>query len=274
MQTELIRRDSIAELLVHRDAAVELYRRAAELILEANKAARRAAPSSRTCELGYDEMQRLAYISEQRAVEEFADAARRRTDCAVWRHLLGASGLGALMDRTARERFESQIEKDTPECTLDTVCATMFTQAADAGNIFERGVVEAFGKLRRHYKTNDPFKIGLKIIMGGALLRGGYWNHYCRADDDLFDIERAVMIVDGQQPVERHGGIVGKIGEAMRDKCDEAETAYFSVKIFRNGNLHVTFKRADLIECINRIIARHGGAAVPDATEARRKRRR
>jgi len=37
----------------------------------------------------------------------------------------------------------------------------------------------------------------------------------------------------------------------------EAENDYFHLRWFKNGNGHLTFKRADLVEQMNRILAKH-----------------
>lgn len=43
----------------------------------------------------------------------------------------------------------------------------------------------------------------------------------------------------------------------------KAETAYLSIRTFKNGNGHVTFKRPDLVEKMNKIIAKHYPGALP-----------
>jgi len=40
------------------------------------------------------------------------------------------------------------------------------------------------------------------------------------------------------------------------------EDEYFAAKAFKNGNLHLKFKRADLVEKVNLIIAKRYGAAI------------
>ncbi len=52
--------------------------------------------------------------------------------------------------------------------------------------------------------------------------------------------------------------VVGRV----RSKPDEVETDYMTLKLCANGNLHIGFKRQDLVASINRIIAEHKGAVL------------
>jgi hypothetical protein len=46
-------------------------------------------------------------------------------------------------------------------------------------------------------------------------------------------------------------------------KAGVAENDYVSIRTFMNGNGHVTFKRIDLVDKMNRIIAKHYPGALP-----------
>jgi len=275
--TDLIKKESIAELTAHRDRAIELYGRAIDLLMEASKALNMAAPGNK---YSIVEPNDFRWIETEQHARELVESLTKRVDQKVWRYLLDASGLGSLMDRTAKDEFHAQIEKNPPAATLDNVCATMLTKASEAGTIFERGLIEAFRKLDKSYRTNSTFKIGNKIVMKGALsavdskwksLR--HWAFYRKADDELLDIERTLSILDGNAPCGRMSGVVAAIDTATRDGEDHAETEYFSVRIFMNGNLHVTFKRSDLIEKANIIVAKHFGATVGAPKKDDRKKR-
>lgn len=260
MNTELIKKKTITEKLAHRDRAVELYRKAAELIKEAYDACNRAAPRKFGA-ASNQELDILNYFGDdsEREIREFAEATRKKIDAAVWRDLLETSGLGEFMDRTARDAFNKQLYENPPVCTVETVTATMMQNAANAGEIFERGVVEAFRKLSKKYRTNKPFKLGEKIILSNAMTLYGKWlswNFHRNAKDDLWDIERAIRIIDKADAVTRGGGIVAEIERASSDGKLEAENAYFRVKLFKNGNIHVWMKKEEITRELNRIIAR------------------
>ena len=42
---------------------------------------------------------------------------------------------------------------------------------------------------------------------------------------------------------------------------------YLRIKLFKNGNGHVTFLRPDLVARLNRILAKHCPGALPSARE-------
>lgn len=273
---ELIKKESIAELVAHRDRAIELYRTAATMLVEANKSAKLAFPSQRYGGIGRTDGDFIVGASEPDCIEKFVTLATRKMDQSVWRHLVAATGLGELMDRKAREEFHESIDKDPAPATMDNVCATFFTKGAEAPEIFERGLVNAFSHLDPGYKTNKAFKIGPKVIMDRAFSPSVWhdkgkkrltlwWNHYARAGDELADVERVLLLLDGKKPLEnRSGGIVGAIDLANAAKARTAETEYFSAKWFDKGSLHITFKRLDLLAKANRIIAKHHGETIAD----------
>jgi hypothetical protein len=262
-KTELIRRESIAELVTHRNLALDLYRQAAELIGRADKAAALACPSQeRSTGLQKEQSDMLQYIGRFHSPEEFAESMRVITDRALWSHLVKATSMADIMDADAKKEFREQIEKNPPVCSVDSICATMFNNAANANDMFERGVVNAFKKLDSKYRTNDRFKVGKKIVIRNAFSDHGSWNHWADASDEIHDIERALMIIDGKKPASRAGGILGVIDSARHEipgygpKSGTCENEYFHIRMFINGNIHATFKRLDLIEEVNRIIAR------------------
>jgi hypothetical protein len=43
----------------------------------------------------------------------------------------------------------------------------------------------------------------------------------------------------------------------------QVENDYLAIRTFKNGNGHVMFKRPDLVDAMNRIIAKHYPGALP-----------
>jgi hypothetical protein len=56
---------------------------------------------------------------------------------------------------------------------------------------------------------------------------------------------------------DHRASVVGLIAE-----CKDFEDEYYQGKSFKNGNLHLKFKRADLVERVNAIIAKHYGGNI------------
>jgi hypothetical protein len=274
---QLIKKESIVELTAHRERAIELYRRAAELMVEANKTAKLAFPSQSHGGIGRNDADFIAGASNPDCIDKFVKIATTKMDQSIWRHLVLSTGLGELMDNQARKDFHKANDSSPAPATLDNVCATFFTKSAEAPEIFNRGLVNAFSHLAPGYKTNSAFKIGPKVIMdrafdcmtwrgeGGVMHKSLRWNHGMRAEDELADVERVLRLLDGKAPVEtRYGGIIGVIDAAVQEKKRTAEDEYFSIKWFEKGSMHITFKRLDLIAKANQIIAKHFGEVIPD----------
>jgi len=262
--TDIVRRASIEELARHRARALELFAQAYDLIMAANAAWGRAAPTSAgLASLPGRTAEYLRYATDDRRAG-WVEEVRRHVDRDIWRHLINATDLRSLMDRKAREEFEQGLEKDVPPATPDNAAATMFDLLGKSDMIFRRGLIEAFRRLDHAYASNDAFKIGRRAVMTFAIGVGGYFNS--RAADELADVERVFCVLDGKP--EGRGAARAAIDTARHAGAREARTPYFFVKWFKNGNMHVYFERADLVEKANKIIAEYYGATLADGARA------
>lgn len=281
--TELVRRDSIEELVGHRDRALELFRKIAELTIEARDAVGKSAPSAGVY-LDGNAFRDLSSCNDERDISRFIGIMRQTVDRGVWNHCLQATQLSTLMDAKAREQFRDGLNKDCPEATVDNVAATMFSLLGDSKMIFQRGVVTAFQGLARSakdYKRNDVFKIAERCARPYAfrVTDGGTWSSWSfstYAEDELFDLERVFHVLDGKPVPDREASIVGAIKTACYSrespKPTEAENDYVHCRWYKNGSLHLRFKRLDLLKRVNQIIAEHFGETIASETDTARRR--
>lgn len=202
-----------------------------------------------------------AFASERfygmdRSKEVVALKFKKRLSVSLWRFLHRKTGLYRLMDATANEEFEKQLESDPPPCTLENLEATFSALRGDQKLIFNRGVVRAFKRLDRSYKTNDAFKINKRIILRNCT------GVHSSTQDEIFDIERIFHIMDGKE-IPQYDASVRAVIDAHRHGRDSlqgiVETDYMNMHFYLNGNCHVTFTRPDLIERCNQIIAAYHG---------------
>ncbi|KVD76687.1 hypothetical protein WS62_31800 [Burkholderia sp. ABCPW 14] len=264
---DLVPSISIANLGNQRVAVVQRVRAALDLLGEAQQLAKSA-------NLGFPRLvldesygcHGRPIITGEYAKRDEAEAAMVRIiDIRGWDYLLSQSGLRTFMDSKAREQWSNQIaEGDVPELTAANIEAT-FTQLYGArGDMFERGVLECFRQLSWNYKSNEPFRFSRRIILK-YLFSGGFLNY--RATDKLDDLIRVFFVLDGKpEPDHRHGAHVLVAGD-RQSRRTEAENDYFHLRWFKNGNAHLTFKRPNLVEQMNRILAKHYPNAL--AAEAR-----
>lgn len=256
--TEIVRRASIEEIIGHRNRAIQMFDQGLDALNEAGRAlARTSSQSSYSCSAIPREMM------DQKAW-------RANVDRTVWNYLLYSTGLEKLMDHKAREEFRQQLEKDPPEATVDNCLATMTSLMSSADDIFRRGIATVFSKLDRRFRTHDGFKIGSKIILSNAISTIGTWNHYRRADELIRDVERTFCIIDKKPVPDYAGSFVYKVNGAMKWDAIACvvENDYFKARVFQNCNLHLWFKRDDLVEQVNKLLAEHYGAALGSTSGA------
>jgi hypothetical protein len=191
-----------------------------------------------------------AYLEDAKFVAESTKAV----DAAIWDHLLSESGLWTFFDSKARKEWQEQIEKrETPPLTADNIRATFQSLYAQRGTFFERGVVELFRGLSWDYKTNQPVAFGKRIII--RYLVGSYGSPGS-AGDKIDDLDRAFHLLDGKPEPDHRSSVKSRLWH-REPRNAPIDTPYIRLKTFQNGNGHVEFLRQDLVEELNRILAKH-----------------
>jgi hypothetical protein len=257
-----IKSASIENIVSQRDAVLERLARAYDLIAEAEGIAARA-------HLGFPEFSLDQYSRSCSDIisgynragrPEIVAGTKKKIDREAWKYLLGESGMKSFMDAKAREQFSRNLDSGQfPEFTAENISAT-FSQLYDTrAEMFERGVLECFRLLSRKYATNDLFKFGKRIIVKSFF--SGYGSLNGRMATAVDDLLRVFHVLDGKpEPDHRHG----LHGINLRSGTDSVyDDSYISLKGFLNGNAHITFKRPDLVEKMNRILVRHFPEALP-----------
>lgn len=197
------------------------------------------------------------------AVADIAKTARLGVDCSAWQYLLHESGMRSLMDATARAKWDKAIsDGDVPELTEANIRSTFGMLHASRGEIFERGVIACFKSLSWVYKTNLPQKFGKRVVI--TSLTGYRSYERCNELDDLM---RVFAVLDGKPEPDHRGGISSLLSRAglssYSGKAGKVENDYLEIKTFKNNNGHVMFKRTDLVDRMNLIIAKHYPGALP-----------
>lgn len=205
-------------------------------------------------------------------VEYDAEKIRIALDRSMWRSFVVNTPLWSLMDTKARKQFDQDMAGIPPEATEENLRATMALYFADADQIFRRSLIETFRSLPNEYASNNAFKLDKKIILGHIQDRMGYFSQY--AEDRIRDLDRVFWVLDGKEyPADYNAGLPGKLRTALSETrgaftagAGTCETDYFSVRYFKNGNAHATFKRHDLVLKANRMIAEYYGETLPGDT--------
>ena len=194
--------------------------------------------------------------------EKAMPAITRNIDRSIWRDLMLKSGMMALMDAQARDQWHKNLEEgDLPAISESNILSTFKQLHLNKRDVFERGIINVFKGLSWNYKTNSPCSFGKKIIINNLVThnRWGFSLNWGWRRDQLGDLERMLYLLDDKPIPDNRADISTRLMEHIRDNpAKEAyEDAFFSIRYFQKGTAHLTFKRPELIEKMNDIIARY-----------------
>lgn len=176
----------------------------------------------------------------------------------VWRALVDRMELKRILSVKRTAELERQIEtgENLPEITLPNLLAMLEGTLNQASAYLEEAVREVFEWLRppgSPYKTNSEFEVGRRVIRSYAVELG--WNGKFRMNhyrhDQLRALDRVFHALDGQGYPATYNGPLADAIEATPDGT--GETDYFKFRCFKNGNLHLEFKRLDLVAKLNQV---------------------
>ncbi|EPL0836664.1 DUF4942 domain-containing protein [Klebsiella aerogenes] len=194
--------------------------------------------------------------------ESAMKAIIRNLDRSIWKDLMNKSGMLALMDAQARNEWYNSLEKDDiPAISEENILSTFEQLHLTEREVFERGVVNVFKGLSWDFKANSPCRFGKKIIVTGLVKfdRWGFGLNWGWQRDRLTDLERMLMLLDGKPVPDNRADVTRRLGDHIHD--DRNSTRYedemFAIKYFQKGTAHISFKRPELVDKLNDIIARH-----------------
>ncbi len=195
-------------------------------------------------------------------------AITRNIDRDIWRDLMLKSGMLSLMDAQARDEWHNSLEKeDIPAVSKANILSTFEQLHQTKGEVFERGVINVFRNLSWNYKSNLPCKFGKKIIVESVVKhdRWGFGLNWGSQRDRLTDLERMLMLLDGQPIPDNREDVSRRLGDHIHAKrsSDSYEDTMFKIKYFQKGSAHIIFKRPELVDKLNDIIAKHFPSALP-----------
>ncbi|MDQ9125357.1 DUF4942 domain-containing protein [Serratia fonticola] len=194
----------------------------------------------------------------------------RNLDRDIWRDLMKRSGMLCLMDAQARDQWYRNLEGDTiPAISEANILSTFERLHQSKDEVFERGVINVFKSLSWDYKSNHPCRFDKKIIVAN-LVSYNQWgftlNHSYRRDQ-LADLERMLFLLEGKAVPDNRQDVTARLYEhisAHRLKAEVYEDDYFSIKYFMKGSAHLTFRKPDLMDKMNDIIAKHYPGVLPE----------
>lgn len=190
------------------------------------------------------------------------EAITRSIDRDIWRELMQRSGMQSLMDAQARDEWYNSLEKDDiPVVSEENILSTFEQLHRGKNEVFERGVINVFKDLSWDYKSNSPCKFGKKIIVTGLVKydRWGFGLNWGWQRDRLADLERMLMLLDRKLVPDNRADVTCRLNDHIHENRHSTsyEDEMFTIKYFQKGTAHITFKRSELVDKLNDIIARH-----------------
>lgn len=182
----------------------------------------------------------------------------------VWSRLIDQLGVRQFLSVRAAEELSRQIRDELmPEITEETVRDLGESFRSQIGELHAEAVREVFEFLRPGHwtklKTNkrNEWQLTEKVILEGWLedtrrwFTGYHLAHYRYSAATA--LENVLRALDGK-------GMVQKTYRSQLELAIDAsgtegvgETEYLTFKCFRNRNLHIRFKRPDLVRRLNQI---------------------
>lgn len=195
-------------------------------------------------------------------------AITRNIDRSIWKDLMNKSGMLALMDAQARDQWYNSLEMDDiPAISEENILNTFEQLHLSKGDVFERGVINVFKGLSWDFKSNSPCKFGKKIIVTGLVKydRWGFGLNWGWQRNRLADLERMLTILDGKPVPDNRADVTRRLGDHIHENrhSNRYEDEMFAIKYFQKGTAHIVFKRPELVDKLNNIIARHYPGALP-----------
>lgn len=202
---------------------------------------------------------------------------------AAWRTIVDRLELRRFMSIKAYEAMTKALDKEKlPPITEESVARFAHDHLARARDYLKEAVDEVFDFLRPHawtrvgqLKTNTEMEVGERVILSymvdAGFAAGTFRVTYSgNRSQQLVALENVFSALDGRGEINKaHRSLLAAAIESAAN--GEGETDLFAFRCCKNGNLHLRFKRLDLLARFNAIA---GGTRLrPVETEEQRLRR-
>lgn len=209
----------------------------------------------------------------QHAYEAFIDEAKVQ----AWDTIISSMGLDKYMTSSMRETMQRfRKAQGNFELTKDNIMSLFQLLMSNLGNIMKSNIVSVYDTFTRYYKdntsytegwkTNKQYRANRKIVLPGIADAGykpevyGYEEKFRVAWNGarvLDDIDKAMCWLSGRQFEDLDGTEPERtnISQAIRNyavgNTDWATSAFFLVKCFKKGTVHLQFRDEDLLNRFN-----------------------
>lgn len=186
-----------------------------------------------------------------------ADMVMDQLKVKAWRVLVERMELRRVLSVQSRKKLDDQLQNgtDLPEITEENIVAMLQDSFANFDTYMKESITEVFNLLRpagSGLKTNSEYELGKRVILRHAVDAGftrGTFRIKYRYEPEIMAIDNVFSVCDGRGTIKtHHGPLCDGINGCT---AGTGETEYFRFKCCLNGNLHIEFKRLDLVARLN-----------------------
>ena len=177
----------------------------------------------------------------------------------IWRVLVERLEVRRMMSLAKAKELSEWLDKESgdEDVTTENVLGFFRYYVENLGTMLEEQVGEVYEMLRpRHdrFKTNSQYEIGSRVVLsywiekpykGFKDIKPNY-----RFSPNYYALDNVFSSLDGRGSISKD---YRSELETAVGKSPEGETTYFEYRACLNGNLHLRFKRLDLVKKFNAI---------------------
>ena len=193
------------------------------------------------------------------------EKSKNKATAHIWHEIIDKTGIREVMTETRLKELDSTIAAGKmPPVTVDniyTVLSQLYDRAPELLQEFAEECYNLFIPSRwSKLKTSSDGEIKNHGILQNVFDTSYYFalSYYGRGIQKLKTLENTFSMLDGKGIVtDEKETLFSKINEKIKAGEKTLETEYFKLKWFTNSNLHVEFKRLDLLKQLNAIGAKN-----------------
>ena len=188
----------------------------------------------------------------------------------AWRVLVGKLELEKVMSPKRRDQMSAVLIHgndtadnsidDWPDITPENILGVLQGYMASADEFLDESIQDVYEFLkpwdRDEYKTNEKnrWKLSNKIIIGYAVecaWSNNFRLNYGERGNRIQTLDTVFHLLDGKGFSKTHHGELYNAVQDCSPSSPYAETDYFKIRCCKNSNLHIEFKRLDLVDEFN-----------------------
>jgi len=212
------------------------------------------------------------------SVKEFHEKIMKGYTTQAWTHIINVINLRKILSTQRIKEIDRRIDKhEFEDLNLFNILNMLEMVTGESKELLQESIVEVFEYLRigqHRYDWRKPnhvtnqknatFDLGPKIILVSVLDAKDsiHWPppHHVRYNqhDEIRNVDKVFFALDGRSQFFNVNVYQSQLTDAIQTSKDGlGETDYFKFKCYLNGNLHLEFKRLDLLQKINVIGGKH-----------------